>query len=64
MIIKVFIVRAQTAQPDGAYGPVRTLGDPFIHRAMAERRKTHWLDVNPEYGHAFIETHWIEVGKS
>jgi hypothetical protein len=60
VIIKIYIVRAQTAQSDTAYGPVRTLGDPYTDKDRAEKRAQQFREAW-SHGHAFIETHWIEV---
>lgn len=61
--IKLYLVRAQRALEDGPYGPVRTLGDPYTDLTKAIERKNQWLEDFGEFGHSFIETHWMEVDR-
>ncbi len=64
MIVKIYIVSAQTASSDGPFGAVRTLGDPYTDKAKAEERRDNWLSRRNEDGyraHAFIEVHWVEL---
>jgi len=49
--IKCYIVFAQTASSDTAYGAPRMLGGPYADRASAEDRAERFRD-NHEYGHA------------
>ncbi len=59
---KIYIVHAQTASPDGPFGAVRTLGDPYTDKAKAEERRANWLESYTHTpAHAFIETHYLDT---
>jgi len=58
--IRCYIVFAQTASSDTAYGAPRMLGDPYADRARAEARAERFRDDH-EYGHAWVDMILIEI---